>query len=556
MRHPPQAPGAHEQQYNFTMNTTIRKVFLGSLIGATLVTSAALAAPAAAQSVGDLQQQIQELLAKVATLQEQLRVALANQNTNQNSGSGNSGDISGATHRICGVLPQRSLGIGVSGSDVSEIQQFLKAEGYFSANATGYFGPATASAVAKWQAAQGLNTAGAFGPLSRERLKIWCGNQERFSATPTNGSAPLSVTFSTWISGFRINTVSYTIDFGDGTHERAADCPAPADACTGPGQNTHTYQKEGLYTATLNKVTDPCAGIEGCMAPVQTEIVAKRQIRVGNVACTKEYRPVCGSKPIVCVTTPCNPIQQTYSNRCLMEVDGATFVHEGACRDTSYNPQNDPKCKSWYDGCNSCAREYPGGPAICTLRACTPESMTRPYCTAYFDNNSGNRPPTISSFSGPTTLSAGERGTWTILASDPENQSLTYSISWGDESQTGTAAPSYLRESFVQTSTFTHSYARAGTYTVVIVVQDTSGQQSKTSTTVRVGSGAVACTMEYAPVCGRPAGCANTCPPGMYCAAICQLHDPVTYGNRCTMNVAGATFLHEGECNASSGQIY
>lgn len=33
-------------------------------------------------------------------------------------------------------------------------------------------------------------------------------------------------------------------------------------------------------------------------------------------ACTKEYRPVCGLIAILCVTTPCNPIPETFSNGC------------------------------------------------------------------------------------------------------------------------------------------------------------------------------------------------------------------------------------------------
>jgi hypothetical protein len=54
--------------------------------------------------------------------------------------------------------------------------------------------------------------------------------------------------------------------------------------------------------------------------------------------------------------------------------------------------------------------------------------------------------------------------------------------------------------------------------------------------------------MEYAPVCGRPSGCVNNCPPGMYCAMMCQMHEPVTYGNRCQLNAANAEFLYAGAC--------
>lgn len=484
------------------MNTNIRRIFASLLISASIIGSAAFfATPAAAQSVNELQTQIQELLAKVATLQEQLRIALANQGTSPVNPVPPT-DVS--KHRICSIL-KRNLSQGIQGDDVRGLQEFLSSEGYLTAQATGYFGPATANAVATWQASEGVSSVGAIGPISRERIKIWCaGESESIKATPQRGQAPLDVTFQYRAScaGERMGGMTadgrfHRIDFGDGT-SGPADCH---------GVSTHTYTSNGTYTATYvdpggcGPNADPrCLG-----AP--SRILGSVTIYVGSATCTKEYMPVCGSKPIVCITTPCNPIPQTYGNRCMMQADGASYVHEGQCRDGA----------------------------------------------------GGNKAPSISAFSGPTTLSVNESGTWTIRANDPENQSLSYSITWGDEYlsnvQSGSgSAPA--RDSFIQTTTFTHTYARAGTYTVAVVVRDALGQESRSSATVRVGDVGTACTMEYAPVCGRPTGCANTCPPGMYCAAICQRPLPQTYGNRCTLNAAGAQFIHEGQCTERSDSVY
>jgi PKD repeat protein len=346
----------------------------------------------------------------------------------------------------------------------------------------------------------------------------------------------------------------YKIVFGDGTEQKLECKDTVLGTCRGPITVSHTYQKDGSYTASL--VHYGFFGPPG--ASVNGTVRGKVFIQVGGpIACTKEYRPVCGQKHVVCITTPCNPVQQTYGNRCMMEADGATFVHEGACRADTSEAAADPRCRSWYDGCNTCSRQYEGGPAMCTLRACTQESMTRPYCTGYF-TDSANKPPVVSGLSGPTSLKVGESGTWTVQASDPENGQLHYSILWGDESVFAyglNAAPA--RDAFSQTATFTHAYSREGTYTVIVVVRDAAGLEAKTTMTVRVENrGPVACTLEYAPVCGRPTGCANTCPPGQYCTMICQLHEPVTYGNRCQMNTAGATFLHEGPCTPHSRDIY
>lgn len=515
------------------------------LIACAIVVSGATvsaALPASALSIDDIQAQIRALLQQIDALKAQLPPQTPPSLT------------------IGHVPPRcfdfyRNLAPGVRGDDVRELQTFLRGEGHLSAEPTGFFGPMTASAVAKWQAQEGVSAIGSFGPRSREAFKRRCGwgHSERFSATPQRGNAPLTVVFDTWLSGFRHPSVSYTIDFGDGTSERAADCPAPADACTGPGQNKHTYAQNGTYTATLHKITDPCPddgdpNTPRCLAMMQSEVVAKQQIHVGPIACTKEYMPVCGAKPIVCVTYPCNPIPTSYSNKCEMHADGATFLYEGQCRTGGGNPGDDPQCKRWTDGkyCGkSCYRDVVGGTANCLMLKCAAIHPTPPdgpaQCLEYFSTS--GKPPTISSFSGPTMLSVNQSGTWTIAASDPENQSLSYSVTWGDEydyAHKNSASMSIAPE-FKQTTTFTHSYASAGTYTVTIVVRDSSGQSAKTSTTVQVSGGSVACTMEYAPVCGRPY---SYCSP----TANCMPPLPQTFSNRCMMNAAGATYLYEGEC--------
>jgi hypothetical protein len=260
----------------------------------------------------------------------------------------------------------RDLSQGVAGDDVAGLQEFLRDEKFFTVEPTGFFGTVTYEALRRWQVAQGIDPVGRVGPVTRERIRQWCGGQQsRFSVSPTIGPAPFTVTFKALAGGF--TPYRYAIDFGDGTAPQEIRCP------------------------------------ENPNIPLGREV-----IRVGDVACTKEYRPVCGSKPIVCITTPCEPLQETYSNRCMMQADGAAFLYEGQCR-ADVNPSADRRCKSWFDGCNTCSRQTPDSPAACTLRYC--EMPGPKYCTTYFDADTGNKSPSISSFSGPTTLSVGQAGT-------------------------------------------------------------------------------------------------------------------------------------------------
>jgi hypothetical protein len=76
--------------------------------------------------------------------------------------------------------------------------------------------------------------------------------------------------------------------------------------------------------------------------------------------CTMEYAPVCGMKTVQCITTPCDPLIDTYSNTCVMNVAGATKLYEGECLN----------CKSWNDGCNNCGYDEESGIIYCTEMAC------------------------------------------------------------------------------------------------------------------------------------------------------------------------------------------
>jgi len=49
-------------------------------------------------------------------------------------------------------------------------------------------------------------------------------------------------------------------------------------------------------------------------------------------ACTREYRPVCGNIPVQCIQAPCPPVQETFSNRCVMETQEGSFLYEGECQ--------------------------------------------------------------------------------------------------------------------------------------------------------------------------------------------------------------------------------
>src|SRR3989344_5379111 len=99
-----------------------------------------------------------------------------------------------------------------------------------------------------------------------------------------------------------------------------------------------------------------------------------------------------------------------------------------------------------------------------------------------------NQQPAINSFEGPTELTVGQSGTWTVQASDPENDALTYRIMWGDESVQDQlwSFAELDAGTFASTTTFTHVYARAGHYAVHVAVRDSAGNIARAIAKVKV----------------------------------------------------------------------
>lgn len=116
-----------------------------------------------AQTVAELQTQINALMAQLAALQ--------------------GGTVANPT--ACTFT--RSLTIGSTGADVTCLQNYLTGTGHFtfSGGSTGYFGPITQAAVAAWQAANGVAPAvGYFGPISTAKYTAIAASAPGTPGTP------------------------------------------------------------------------------------------------------------------------------------------------------------------------------------------------------------------------------------------------------------------------------------------------------------------------------------------------------------------------------------
>jgi hypothetical protein len=146
------------------------------------------------------------------------------------------------------------------------------------------------------------------------------------------------------------------------------------------------------------------------------------------------------------------------------------------------------------------------------------------------DDSTSNQPPVIKGVKGPSQLNMNETGMWVIDAYDPERASLRYSVLWGDEQNN--ISPSDVRggSTNAQTTTFSHAYTKAGSYTVRFVVSDNAGQEARSTITVKVGEKFTNGSLYFRPdslnlKVGETQGIAAyfqpampPCPAGMACA--------------------------------------
>lgn len=150
------------------------RVFAG-VVGFAMVVAAfgAFAAPVKAQTTD-----LAALQALVASLQAQIAAL---------TGGSSSGSM------MTGSAPMAPLTVGSSGAEVTKLQNFLISKGYGSFTATGYFGSMTQSALAAFQAANGVTpAAGYYGPVTAAKVASMMGGTTGGVTPPVTGPVTAS----------------------------------------------------------------------------------------------------------------------------------------------------------------------------------------------------------------------------------------------------------------------------------------------------------------------------------------------------------------------------
>jgi hypothetical protein len=89
-----------------------------------------------------------------------------------------------------------------------------------------------------------------------------------------------------------------------------------------------------------------------------------------------------------------------------------------------------------------------------------------------------NEPPNTPSISGTNSGKAGETYTYTIQATDYDNDMISYFVDWGDDSNSGWQGP-YSSGTSIELS---HSWSEKDSYVIKAKAMDSEGSESTWAT--------------------------------------------------------------------------
>ncbi len=497
-----------------------KKIFLFSLIALVGFVSVSFVK---AQSLGDLQAQLQALLQQVANLQAQIKA--------QNGGTSNV---------FCYAF-NNNLSLGSSGNDVAALQTALSKEGFtIGSNETNSdtFGESTASAVSGFQEKYSsdvlkpfsLNYGTGFaGKGTRAKLNSLYGCNVKnppiveppvsTSTLPVIGGITVTspTTGNVWYTGNTYKIIWNSGMSSDVKVQITLNSPRLPCLDTNPACMVAVVQKAPY---TISASTDNDGSYEWTIPTNLSSIyVGSQQITVQTVGGSTYGRSATftissGSNvtvPSIQVLSPISGNSYSYGKTLPItwywlstDVTTQTPVDISIIGNNyksviaqNVSPQagSDKQTYNW-----TMDTTLSGGGSGFVINIC--KSGTTNCATSGAFNivsASSGQSPVISGVSGPTTLSVGQQGTWAVKAYDPNNGTLSYSVVWGDESVcSGNVCATIINgppTPPVQQSTFTHTYNTAGTFTPKFTVTNSAGLSAQTSLSVNVGNVSTACAL-------------------------------------------------------------
>jgi peptidoglycan hydrolase-like protein with peptidoglycan-binding domain len=342
-------------------------------------------------------------------------------------------------------------------NEVTELQTFLRAEGYLRSQPSGFFGFATLRAVRSFQAAEGLKVTGVVQEETQTKIEaVSCDDDSDTELEITGITAPTSLMVDetgTWTVDVESETegnLSYSVVWGDEGDARLMRM-STEDATQSSATFTHAYASAGTYTPEFT-VTDS-AGVTVMKASASVTVSTNAHVTISALTATAGY----AGDSVTITGTNFTASSTVYV--------GSKVATSTATSDTS-------------------------------ITFTVPSLGTGSY-DVYVENENGTSNAirfeikvkettriSISSINAPVRLSVDQEGTWTVNADTNATGNLRYSVVWGDEDMM--RAMLGAQATTQTSSTFTHSYGSEGTYAPKFTISDGAGHSSSVSATVVV----------------------------------------------------------------------
>jgi peptidoglycan hydrolase-like protein with peptidoglycan-binding domain len=342
--------------------------------------------------------------------------------------------------------------------EVTELQAFLRDEGYLSASPTGFYGASTMRAVASFQRDQDIRATGTVGSATRAEIEsVTCDEDADPDLSITGIDAPASLlvdqegTWTVRTEGTATGTLRYSVTWGDENQGLLGLFRTSDEATQSSATFTHTYGKKGTYTPEFT-VTDD-SGRTVTKAAASVAVSQEAAVTISSLS------PNSGASGTAVTIT------------------GTGFASSS---------------QVYVGGVEAAAVTVNSGTSI---TATIPTLAARAYDVAVVNGDSKSNSLrftvtkaaatrlSVSGIDAPRTLEAGAEGTWTVRADSNASGNLHYSVVWGDE---GTASRMASQGMTQSSSAFTHSYQEAGTYMPKFTVSDDFGHSASVSASVRV----------------------------------------------------------------------
>ncbi|MCB9370070.1 PKD domain-containing protein [Candidatus Woesearchaeota archaeon] len=274
-----------------------------------------------------------------------------------------------------------------------------------------------------------------------------------FSANPLSGTEPFTTTFTVRTRDANSDVVNCWIDFGDGTK---ADVPS----CQTTKTVTHTYTKEGIYTATLT-----AKDVLGAYATTpETRTIVVNPANSAPVVTYFLATPDKGTAPLTTTFTARASDANSDAINCWLDFGDGFKTNLIDCQTTK-----------------TITHTYTTtGTYTATLTPQDSKGVSgKPNFMVIFVNQAANSAPTVTTFTAnPTTGTAPLTTTFTVKMNDADADTVNCWIDFGDGTKVDIP-------NCQTTKTTTHTYTNTGTYTAKLTAKD-SNANSATAKTITI----------------------------------------------------------------------